>query len=124
VATFKYTGVLISSQERCVKMVSQCQVITVVAPKPVVIIDNVKASASAVEIGKTVTLTALAVNQGLAPGTVSLVFKKDGVVVDTTTAVVIPQQTSVHITSLPITITMADGGKTLNFCADVICKEC
>jgi len=105
-------------------MVSQCQIINVVAPKPSVIIGSFKASATAVEIGNTVTLTALVVNEGLAPGTVSVVFKKDTVAIETTAAAVVPSQGKLYVTSLPITITMADGGKTLNFCADIICKEC
>lgn len=105
-------------------MVQSCQTIQVLAPKPIVIIDNVKASATAAEIGNTITLTALVVNQGLVPGTVTVVFKKGTIIAATAAPVVVPAQKSVYVTSPAITILLEDGGKSLSFCAEAQCVEC
>jgi hypothetical protein len=105
-------------------MTATCYTIQVIAPKPVIIIDNVKASLSLVEIGNTITLTALIVNTGLAQGTVVVTFMKGTTVVDTAPAFIVPAQKSITVTSSPIVITMEDGGKQLTFCASATCQEC
>jgi hypothetical protein len=105
-------------------MLSKCITIQVTQPKPVVIIDNIKASASTVNVGDTVTLEALLVNTGSANGTVVVTFKKGSTSVETKSAVVVPAMGTLKVTSLPITITDADVGQTMNFCADAQCQEC
>lgn len=105
-------------------MVSKCLTIQVTQPKPVIIVDNIKASASTVKVGGTVTLEALLVNTGSANGTVVVTFKKGIAPVETKSAVVVPAMGTLKVTSLPITITNADVGQTMNFCADAQCQEC
>jgi hypothetical protein len=105
-------------------MAQTCQTVQVLAAKPIVIIDNVKSSATTAEIGNTITLTALVVNQGLAPGTVTVIFKKGTVIAATAAPVIIPAQKSVYVTSPPVTILLGDSGKALNFCAEAQCLEC
>jgi len=105
-------------------MVQTCQTVQVLAPKPIVIIDNVKSSVATAEIGNTITLTALVVNQGMAPGTVTVIFKKGTVIAATAAPIIIPSQKSVYVTSPQVTILLEDGGKSLNFCAEVQCLEC
>lgn len=105
-------------------MLSKCLTIQVTQPKPVILIDNIKASASTVKVGDIVTLEALLVNTGSANGTVVVTFKKGTASIETKSAVIVPAMGTFKVTSLPITITDGDVGQDINFCADAACGEC